>query len=202
MNRFASTRSEKRDMQPLPGRAQCSVGSIDDDGIRYGLTTQALIASTIAIAPRIVTPSRWRCATGAASPCVRTSMGFLRTLLARLCSRRHSAIRSVVAREQDVGHLPAPELGRASVVRVLEAAFELGGEALLARPTPRSERARQPTRDRVQEHHRRQLAAREDVRADRDRIRGQMLDDALVEALEPRGEQRHVSSPASSSTSS
>ena len=35
--------------------AQCSVGSIDDDGIRYGLTTHALIASTIAIAPTIVT---------------------------------------------------------------------------------------------------------------------------------------------------
>ncbi len=38
-----------------PGRAQWSVGSIDDDGIRYGLTTQALIARTIAIAPTIVT---------------------------------------------------------------------------------------------------------------------------------------------------
>ena len=55
MKRFASTRSEKRASQPLPGRAQCSVGSIDDDGIRYGLTTHALIASTIAIAPTIVT---------------------------------------------------------------------------------------------------------------------------------------------------
>src|SRR6266571_8611053 len=55
MNRFASTRSEKRDVQPEPGFAQCRVGSIDDDGIRYGLTTHALIASTIAIAPAIVT---------------------------------------------------------------------------------------------------------------------------------------------------
>src|SRR4051812_50218685 len=55
MNRFASTRSEKRDSQPLPGRAQWRVGSIDEDGIRYGLTTQALIASTIAIAPTMVT---------------------------------------------------------------------------------------------------------------------------------------------------
>ena len=55
MKRFASTRSEKRDSQPDPGRAQCSVGSIEDDGIRYGLTTNALIASTIAIAPMIVT---------------------------------------------------------------------------------------------------------------------------------------------------
>src|SRR6266508_845413 len=55
MNRLASTRSEKRDSQPLPGRAQWSVGSIDEDGIRYGLITHALIASTIAIAPTIVT---------------------------------------------------------------------------------------------------------------------------------------------------
>src|SRR2546426_12492490 len=55
MNRFASTRSEVLDSQPVPGRAQCSVGSIDDDGIRYGFTTHALIASTIAIAPAIVT---------------------------------------------------------------------------------------------------------------------------------------------------
>src|SRR4051812_44398864 len=54
MNRFASTRSEKRDMQPLPGRAQWSVGSIDEDGIRYGLTIHALIPSTIATAPTIV----------------------------------------------------------------------------------------------------------------------------------------------------
>src|ERR671937_2549353 len=54
MNRFASTRSERRASQPGPP-AQWRVGSIDEDGIRYGLTTQALIASTIAIAPAIVT---------------------------------------------------------------------------------------------------------------------------------------------------
>ena len=55
MKRFASTRSEKRAVHSDPGLAQCSVGSIEDDGIRYGLTTHALIASTIAIAPAIVT---------------------------------------------------------------------------------------------------------------------------------------------------
>ena len=60
MKRFASTRSENRASQPEPGRAQCSVGSIDDDGIRYGLTTHALIASTIAIAPMIVTAQSTR----------------------------------------------------------------------------------------------------------------------------------------------
>ena len=65
MNLFASTRSEKRDSQPEAFRAQWSVGSIEEDGIRYGLTTQALIASTIRIAPAIVTiqsmATRHRC---------------------------------------------------------------------------------------------------------------------------------------------
>ena len=42
-------------LAPGAGRAQWSVGSIEDDGIRYGLTTHALIASTIATAPTIVT---------------------------------------------------------------------------------------------------------------------------------------------------
>jgi hypothetical protein len=55
MKRFASTRSEKRASQPWAGFAQWSVVSIEDDGIRYGFTTQALIASTIAIAPAMVT---------------------------------------------------------------------------------------------------------------------------------------------------
>src|SRR5262245_33543532 len=55
MKRFASTRSEKRASHPAAGRAQCRVGSIDEEGIRYGLTTQALIARTIATAPTIVT---------------------------------------------------------------------------------------------------------------------------------------------------
>ena len=53
--RHASTRSEKCASQPGPGRAQCSVGSIDEDGIRYGLTIHCLSASTIRIAPMIVT---------------------------------------------------------------------------------------------------------------------------------------------------
>src|SRR5437870_6466132 len=64
MNRFASTRSELRASHPSPGRAQCSVGSIDEDGIRYGLTIQALIASTRRTAiPSVSTQStnvRWR----------------------------------------------------------------------------------------------------------------------------------------------
>src|SRR5919198_2046288 len=55
MNRSASTRSESRASQPAPGRAQWSVGSIEEDGIRYGLTTHCLIARTIPIAPAMVT---------------------------------------------------------------------------------------------------------------------------------------------------
>src|SRR3954451_8856112 len=55
MNRFARTRSEKRARQPDPPVPQWSVGSIDDEGIRYGFTTHALIASTIATAPTMVT---------------------------------------------------------------------------------------------------------------------------------------------------
>src|SRR5262245_22867531 len=53
--RHASTRSEKRASQPSAGRAQWSVGSIDEDGMRYGLMTHCLTASTMRIAPAIVT---------------------------------------------------------------------------------------------------------------------------------------------------
>ena len=75
MNRFASTRSEKRASQPLAGFAQCSVGSIDEDGIRYGFTTQALIASTIAIAPAIVTIQSIVTRMPCGRPCVSRSTG-------------------------------------------------------------------------------------------------------------------------------
>src|SRR4029453_16374390 len=81
MNRFARTRSDQRDSQPLPGRAQCSVGSIDDDGIRYGLTTYALIASTIAIAPRIVIAQSMAIRHWRGRPWVKRSIGFLTRFL-------------------------------------------------------------------------------------------------------------------------
>ena len=44
----------------------------------------------------------------------------------------------------------------------------------------------------IDEHHRGQLATGQDVRPDRDRIAGQVLDDALVEALEPGREERQM----------
>ena len=40
-SRFAMTRSENSDVQPAAGFAQRSVGSIDADGMRYGLATSA-----------------------------------------------------------------------------------------------------------------------------------------------------------------
>src|SRR6185503_12421410 len=75
MKRFASTRSEKRASQPFAGRAQWSVGSIDEDGIRYGFTTHALIASTIAIAPTIVTTQSMVTRQPCGSPRVSRSTG-------------------------------------------------------------------------------------------------------------------------------
>src|ERR671935_3205570 len=75
MKRFASTRSERCASQPFDP-AQCSVGSIDEVGIRYGLTTHALIASTIAIAPAIVTIQSMAILHGRGSPRVRRSIGF------------------------------------------------------------------------------------------------------------------------------
>src|SRR3954451_14806431 len=74
MNRFASTRSEKRARQPEPPVPQCSVGSIDDDGILYGFTTQALIARTIATAPTMVTIQSMMPRHGCGTP--RRSSGF------------------------------------------------------------------------------------------------------------------------------
>src|SRR5436305_6882339 len=75
MKRFASTRSDRRASQPsLP--AQWRVGSIEEDGIRYGFTTQALIASTIAIAPAIVTIQSIAIRHGRGRRCVSRSTGF------------------------------------------------------------------------------------------------------------------------------
>ena len=76
MNRFARTRSEKRASQPEAGRAQWSVGSIDEEGMRYGLTTKAFTSSTIAIAPMIVTAQSTTTRTGSGRPRVSRSTGF------------------------------------------------------------------------------------------------------------------------------
>ena len=126
MKRFASTRSLKRASQPGAGLAQCSVGSIDDDGIRYGLTTHALSANTIRIAPAIVSTQSSTTRTAARQAREETAE---RVLSPHALPAPGLDLR-VVAGEQDVRHLPAAELGRPRVVRVLEAAAELLGEAL------------------------------------------------------------------------
>ena len=77
--------------QPELGRAQCSVGSIEDDGIRYGFTTHALIASTMAMAPMIVTAQSMVTRSPGAGPWQRRTDG-LREFRAR--SRRSRSIRS------------------------------------------------------------------------------------------------------------
>ena len=60
----------------------------------------------------------------------------------------------------------------------------LGGRLLVA------ERARQLAQHGVRDHHRRELAAREHVAADRDRLGAEVLDDPLVEALVAAAQQR------------
>src|SRR5689334_1452141 len=189
MNRFARTRSLKCASHPVAGRAQCSVGSIDDDGMRYGLTTHALSASTMRIAPPIVMIQSRTTRTPCGSPGAMRPSGSLTgspdVLPAPALDPR------VVAGEQDVRHLPAAKLGRARVVRVLEPAAELLAEALeLAAPL--GERTRQPARHRVEQDHRGQVAVREDVRTDRDGIAREMLDDPLVEPFEASGQERQV----------
>src|SRR5215213_17775 len=81
MNRLASTRSDQRASQPLfptsLPRAQCRVGSIDEDGIRYGLTTHALIASTIATAPAMVSTQSRTTRYGRGRRWVARAIGFL-----------------------------------------------------------------------------------------------------------------------------
>ena len=96
---------------------------------------------------------------------------------------------TVVAGEQNLRHRPAAELGRPRVVRVLQPAVQRGGEALdLAGAL--GERARKPPYDRVEERQRRDLASRQHVRADRDDVRAEVIEDPLVESLEPRRQQR------------
>jgi hypothetical protein len=85
--RHASTRSLELPRQPgFAGPfAQLSVGSIDEDGMRYGLTTHCLSASTIRIAPAIVRIQ---------SSVTRTPRGRLgkrRASGSRLCSAYRSA---------------------------------------------------------------------------------------------------------------
>ena len=194
MKRFASTRSEKRaEAAARPARAQWSVGSIEDDGIRYGLTTHALIASTIAIAPTIVTSQSMidapaGCGRHARHAVERDSS---RARVRRRGSARAASRRSARGRPRGARRAPA---SRGTPPGACSAGTRARPRArprrLSSSPEPSLQRAGQPPRDRVEQHHRRQVAAGEDVRPDRDRVGGEVLHDPLVEALEARREQR------------
>jgi hypothetical protein len=62
-------------LHPGSGRAQCSVGSIEDDGIRYGLATSVLTKSTSASAKAIVTSQSISTLYPRGMPSVRRSIG-------------------------------------------------------------------------------------------------------------------------------
>src|SRR6266545_6056806 len=89
----------------------------------------------------------------------------------------------VIAREQDVGDLPAA-IGRgAGVVRVLGGSQIGRAVGLLDRALGVAERAGQLAQHRIGDHHRGQLAAREHVTADRNRLVREVLHHPLIEAL-------------------
>src|SRR5918998_3456501 len=119
----------------------------------------------------------------------RRSAGLLLAALARALQAPGADL-LVVSGQQDVGHLPAAVLRRPGVVRIFRMAAERRGERLLERRVAVAERAGLLAQHRVAEHHRGQLAAGEDVLADRDRVAGEVLDDALVEALVAPAQQR------------
>jgi hypothetical protein len=68
-------------------------------------------------------------------------------------------------------------------MRILETSLELGGKAFLIGRAV-AQRTRKPPGHGVEYDHGRELAAGEDVRADRDRVVREVHEDPLVEALE------------------
>src|SRR6516164_10938130 len=95
-----------------------------------------------------------------------------------------------MAGKQHLRHRPAAKLLGPRVVRILEAAVELFRERLDQVALLLAERSRQLAADGVDDGHRRDLAAGEDVWADRDLVVGQMVVDTLVEPLVPPAEER------------
>src|SRR5919201_6352436 len=105
MKRFARTRSEIPARQPAPGVAQCKVGSMEEDGIRYGFTTQALIAKTAPTATTIVTTQSMSVGHGAGKLAVSRSTGPLTKQSSHGFAR---AARSRCGRGHPRGGLPEP----------------------------------------------------------------------------------------------
>src|SRR5215213_8856697 len=83
----------------------------------------------------------------------------------------------VIARQQHLGHTPAAVAGGPGVVRILGRAGERLREGLLDGALSMPERPGQLPHHRVGDDHRRELTAREHVRADRDRVVGEVLAD-------------------------
>ncbi len=95
----------------------------------------------------------------------------------------------VVAGTEHLGNGEAPELGRARVLRVLEAAV---AERLLGRRRLVAQDSRQQSGDRLDHDQRRAFAAGEDEIADRHLAVAQMVGDPLVDALVPTADQREA----------
>ena len=91
------------------------------------------------------------------------------------------------------GTVPAAERRRPRVVRVLDQALERGRERLLARATRRRPaRPRGSRADGVDDGHRRDLAAAEHERPERQRLGGDVVVHAVVEALVAAAQQHDV----------
>ena len=98
----------------------------------------------------------------------------------------------VVARREHGRHAVAAPSRRAGVVRILGRAPQGGAEDSSTALSLVSERAGELAQNRVADHHRRQLTSGEHVGADGDHVGGQVLVDALVEALVAATEQRQL----------
>lgn len=85
----------------------------------------------------------------------------------RLCSWRQRSILVWWPREQYIGNAHAAILRRTRVLRIFEQPII---EALVNRTALVAEHAIEPTHDRIDDHHRSELAAREHIITDRDRL--------------------------------
>src|SRR5579862_2403054 len=100
--------------------------------------------------------------------------------------RRH---RRVIARDQHLRHLPAAEVTRARVMGILDPAAQPLRERLLAVALLLAQRAGELAGHRVDDRHRRHLAAGEDVWTDRDQLGREVVEHPLVEPLVAAAEQ-------------
>ena len=98
----------------------------------------------------------------------------------------------VVPGEEHVRDAPAPELGRAGVLGVLQ---QSGAVRFVHRGEGGAQGAGEQTHDGVHQHHRRQLAPAEDVVSDGDLLVDGVLPDALVDALVVATDEDQVPSP-------